>query len=114
MTDHPYLPDLDDGDFRRLIDARRVVVIKFWSEQQGEQSADHGAFAAASEKHPEVAFAQSNVDLHHNLAMRTHAPETPSVQGWVDGNLVLSKSGEMDEKEIENFIQEIKTHKTTP
>ena len=101
MTNELYLPDLDDGDFRRIIDARRLVIIKFWSAEQGQHSAYHGAIARAAEKHPEVAFAQSNVDLHHNL------------QGWVDGNLVKSQSGELDENEIEGFIREIKTHKIT-
>jgi hypothetical protein len=113
MSDDLYLPDLDDGDFRRLIDARRVVVIKFWSAMHGETSADHGAFARSAAKHPEVAFAQSNVDLHHGLALRTHAADTPSIQGWVDGNLVHSQSGELNEDEIETLIREIKTHKAT-
>lgn len=113
MTDNLYLPDLDDGDFRRLIDARRLVIIKFWSAEQGQHSAYHSAVSRAAEKHPEVAFAQSNVDLHHNLALRTHAPETPSIQGWVDGNLVKSQIGELDENEIEGFIREIKTYKIT-
>lgn len=109
MSTQPYFPDLDDGDFRRLIDARRLVVIKFWSEKNGEKSPEQGAFVASSERHPEVVFAQCNVDLHHNLVLRTNAPPTPSIQGWVDGNLKLSCSGDLDEHALESFIQEIKT-----
>ena len=110
MDQAPYIPDLDDADFRRLIDARKMVLIKFWSPRapSGEMDTD---FAQAATRHPEVAFAQSNVDEHHNLMLRTQAHDIPTLQAWVDGNLFGSIPGVSPAEDIDEFIAKMLQHR---
>lgn len=103
MDHEPYIPDLDDADFRHLIDARVRVLIKFWSRHQRQPGIDE-TFLEAAQRHPEVAFAQSNVEDHPNLMLRTQAHDIPTIQGWAGGNLFGSIPGHSTAKDIDDFI----------
>lgn len=109
MDQDPYIPDLDDADFRRLIDARVRVLIKFWSGQAHTQGVDETFFEAVR-RHPEVAFAQSNVDEHQNLMLRAQAHDIPVIQGWVGGSLFGSIPGQSSGQEIDAFIANMDAH----
>lgn len=107
-TDTIFFPDLNDDDFRRLIAVRKIVVIKFWSDDKGQKDADHSAFPDAAEMHPEVAFAQANVDEHQSLALRAGALKTPSIQIWVEGTLLVNEEGEFSAKQIDQMVERAK------
>lgn len=111
-ADTIYFPELNDDDFRRLIAVRKIVVIKFWSENKGQKDADHSAFPDAAQRHPEVAFAQTNVDDHPSLSLRAGALTTPSIQVWVEGTLLVNEEGEISAERIDHLVEHAKSGKT--
>ena len=104
MQDNPYIPELTDADFRRLIDARKLVVIRFWDKQR-DQGREH--FINAVNRHPEIAFAQVTVEAHHTLATRTQSKGAPSFQGWVDGTLFINENGPFDGRQIDDMARKM-------
>ena len=103
MNNPAYLPDLDDADFRRLIDARRLVMIRFWEPGAPLCASIEKIFQAAADRHPEVAFAQSDVSEHPGLAKRTMVQSVPTIQGWVDGNLFFSHAGMVSTEDMDEM-----------
>lgn len=110
METNIYIPELDDADFRRLIDARKVVLILFWAPGINAHK-EQDEILSAAQRHPEVAFGQSNVNDHQGLMHRVQVATTPTLQGWVNGSLVETKEGSFDDiiidKMIANMIKQI-------
>lgn len=105
MDNRIYIPDLDDADFRRLIDARKLVVIRFWSPEDRDL-ADETILEAAA-RHSEVAFAQSDVSQHLGLMHRVQVSSTPTLQGWVSGSLVEKHEGAFSLSDIDELIEKM-------
>ena len=107
MSDEPYIPDLDEAGFRILIDARKMVMIRFQKPDCAVAKDMLPLFYEAAARHHAVSFAQSDMREHPKLALRAMVERSPTTQGWVNGNLLFSREGYVTFQDMEQMIAQM-------
>lgn len=91
------LPNIDDdGEFRVLIDARKMVFFFFDQPSLNNSGPALQAFTEIAAKYPELSLTHIDLDKHPDLARRVMIEHTPALQIWIDGNLFWSHEDSSD------------------
>lgn len=101
------IPQLNDKDMTELVNARRFVLVKFSAPWCGPCKALAPVFEAAAERHPEVAFAEINVDEHPAIAARFSVRSLPTLMGWVDGDPTLTRMGLLSAEGMDKLVADL-------
>jgi thioredoxin 1 len=95
-------------NFNQTIEANDTVVIDFWASWCGPCRVFKPIFEAASEAHPEIAFASCNTEEEQELAATFGIRSIPTLMVFREKVLLYAQPGMLPAEVLEDLIGKVK------
>lgn len=99
---------LTADNFKDTITNNDIVIIDFWAEWCGPCRSFAPTFEAASEKHPEIAFAKVNTEEERELAAGFNIRSIPTLMVFRDQIILYAEAGALPASALDQLIEQVK------
>ncbi|CAN5358969.1 thioredoxin [soil metagenome] len=99
--------DITEETFEELITDNTIVLVDFWAAWCGPCRMFAPTFAAASDKHPDIAFAKVDTEAQQGLAAAAGIRSIPTLMAFREKVLVFSQPGAMNAAALEALITSV-------
>lgn len=99
---------LTADNFKDTVTNNDIVIIDFWAEWCGPCRSFAPTFEAASEKHPEIAFAKVNTEEERELAAGFNIRSIPTLMVFRDQIILYAEAGALPASALDQLIEQVK------
>ncbi len=100
--------DITEADFAPTIESDDIVLVDFWASWCGPCRMFAPTYEAASEKHPDVVFAEVDTEAEQRLSAAAGISSIPTLMAFREGVLVFSRPGALPAAGLEQVITAVK------
>jgi thioredoxin 1 len=100
--------DVTDTTFAETLASNDIVLVDFWADWCGPCKQFAPTYAAASEKHPDVAFAKVDTEAEQQLSSAAGIRSIPTLMAFREGILVFSQPGALPPAALEQVVTAVK------
>ncbi|WP_028281130.1 thioredoxin domain-containing protein [Arthrobacter sp. H5] len=100
--------DITENTFQTLLNDNEIVLIDFWAGWCAPCRRFAPTYSAASEKHPDIAFAKVDTEAEQALSAKAGISSIPTLMAFREKVLVFSQPGALDATALEQVIAEVK------
>ncbi len=99
---------LTQDTFEAAVTKPGITLVDWWASWCGPCRMFAPVFEAASEQHPDIAFAKVDTEAQQELAGAAHIASIPTLMAFRDGILVFSQPGALPAPALEQVIQAVR------
>lgn len=99
---------LTADNFKETISSKDIVIIDFWADWCGPCKSFAPTFEAASEKHPDIAFAKVNTEEERELAAGFNIRSIPTLMVFREQIILYAEAGALPASALDQMIEQIK------
>ncbi|MBG6181276.1 thioredoxin family protein [Arthrobacter sp. CAN_A1] len=100
--------DITSTTFESVLDTNEIVLIDFWAGWCAPCRMFAPTYSAASDNHPDSAFAKVDTEAEQTLAAQAGISSIPTLMAFRDRVLVFSQPGAIDAAALEKVISDVK------
>ncbi|MBG6191440.1 thioredoxin 1 [Arthrobacter sp. CAN_A212] len=100
--------DITSRTFESVLDTNEIVLIDFWAGWCAPCRMFAPTYGAASDNHPDVAFAKVDTEAEQTLAAQAGISSIPTLMAFRDKVLVFSQPGALDAAALEEVITDVR------
>ncbi|WP_026552715.1 thioredoxin domain-containing protein [Arthrobacter sp. H20] len=100
--------DITSKTFESVLDTNEIVLIDFWAGWCAPCRMFAPTYSAASDNHPDVAFAKVDTEAEQTLAAQAGISSIPTLMAFRDKVLVFSQPGAIDAAALEQVIADVR------
>ena len=95
-------------NFKETINSKDIVIVDFWADWCGPCKSFAPTFEAASEKHPDIAFAKVNTEEQQELAAGFNIRSIPTLMVFREQIILYAEAGALPASALDQLIEQIK------
>lgn len=99
---------LSDTDFAETVAAPGIVLVDFRASWYGPSRRFTTVFRAAAARHPDLVFADVDIEAHRELAAAVGVRAVPTLTVFRDGVLVFAEHGSWDADAMDLLIATVR------
>ena len=100
--------DITAEQFNDIVTDNEIVLVDFWASWCGPCKQFAPAYAASSEKHPDVVFAKVDTEADQQLAAAADIRAIATLMACKKGKLVFNQAGALPPAALEDLVQKVK------
>lgn len=99
--------ELTADNLEKVIQESKTLFIDFWAAWCGPCRAFAPVFEAASEKHPDIAFAKLDTEANGEIAAALEIQAIPTLMAFREGILVFREAGALNKSGFDQLIDAV-------
>jgi thioredoxin len=99
---------LTADNFKDTISDNDIVIVDFWADWCGPCKSFAPTFEAASEKHPDIAFAKVNTEEQQELAAGFNIRSIPTLMVFREQVILYAEAGALPASAFDQLIEQVK------
>jgi len=99
---------LTSENFKDVINNNDIVIVDFWAEWCGPCKSFGPTFEAASEKYPEIAFANVNTEEEREMAAGFNIRSIPTLMVFREQVILYAEAGALPASALDQLVEQVK------
>lgn len=100
--------ELTSENFKDVINNNDIVIVDFWAEWCGPCKSFGPTFEAASDKHPEIAFAKVNTEEEREMAAGFNIRSIPTLMVFREQVILYAEAGALPASALDQLVEQVK------
>lgn len=100
--------DLHPAIFESTVTQPGIVAVDWWASWCGPCMRFGPIFAAAAERHTDIAFAKVDTEAHQDLMLQAGISSIPTLMVFRDGVLVFREAGALPAEALDQVLQAVR------
>ena len=100
---------LTADNFKDTINSKDIVIVDFWADWCGPCKSFAPTFEAASEKHPDIAFAKVNTEEEREMSAGFNIRSIPTLMVFREQIILYAEAGALPAGALDQLIEQVKS-----